>query len=772
MSKEFEPNFNKMTLSRDKLAAAETIVTAKPKRTVSRRRFVQTAGLGVIAGTLGSVLVACGDEPAPAPAATPVVGQPSAVIVPGLPAPTADSSGTAPVAATARPVQTAPAPTVVAPSNPLETATLFLKAWEQKRYPDMYGLLSTNAKNLITQAKFVERYTNITDEATIVSIQAQVSPDNKPPGSTQTSYEVAFKASFKTARVGDFSQDNKLPLQLEGGMWRVDWSPACFFKELDNTTYLVRMITLSPERGEIVARGGALTAQATLYEVFVVPGQIDNEEKLLEQMSQLLKLDKEKIKNLYKDGQPTWRMPIKNLPASTPPDTITALKGIEGVGVDDGKQRSYPQGPLTAHVSGYMNNITAEDLKTLAVKGYEVDDVIGRTGVEAWGEEILAGGKAGKLTIIRRDGGRVATLAEKPITPSANLVLNLDLNIQKQAEAALGQRQGSIVVLDPNNGAVLALADFPSYDPNLFISGITESQFKALNDDPRRPFQNRAVNGLFPVGSTFKVVTTAAALEKAGVNMQTRFTCTGRWTGLGAQSPKECYLKTGHGSISLYEGLVASCDIVYYELGKKLDEVDQEILPAVAKGFGFGASPGMVGLYDSAGQVPDPKWKLEKLKDGWARGDAVNLAIGQGYLQATPLQLALAYAAIANGGDIFVPRLVEKAESSDPAGNKTFPPQVKSKLPVSEANLAEIRKALVGVAQNGTAAQAFAGSKIRIAGKTGTAESGLEQPHAWFACYAPADKPKYVVVVCLENQGFGNALAAPTARKLIDGLPF
>ncbi len=172
--------------------------------------------------------------------------------------------------------------------------------------------------------------------------------------------------------------------------------------------------------------------------------------------------------------------------------------------------------------------------------------------------------------------------------------------------------------------------------------------------------------------------------------------------------------------------------------------------------------------------MPDPRWKQEKIKEPWVRGDAVNLAIGQGYMLASPLQLAIAYSAFANGGNIMVPRLVEKADSTAPELTKTFLPQVKGKVPVSPVNLNEIRRALLNVTRPplGTARNAFANSKVSVAGKTGTAESGVEQPHAWFACYAPADNPKYVVVVSLENQGFGNELAAPTARKVIDSLPF
>jgi penicillin-binding protein 2 len=319
----------------------------------------------------------------------------------------------------------------------------------------------------------------------------------------------------------------------------------------------------------------------------------------------------------------------------------------------------------------------------------------------------------------------------------------------------------------------LALASFPRYNPNDFIIGMTTAQFNALNNDPRRPFQNRAVNGVLPIGSTFKVITTAAALERIGMKMDTRFTCTGRWTGLGEQGAKDCYIKTGHGSITLYEGLVQSCDFVYYEIGKRLDELDPNLLPAVSKGFGLGSSTGINGIFDSPGQIPDPAWKKAKLNDVWVRGDAVNLGIGQGYMLATPLQVALMYAGIANGGAIPELRLVSKIDGGNP---QTFEPKVRQTIPLSPGNMAQMRNALKDVTGGGsgmgTARGAFGGSRVKVAGKTGTAESGREEPHAWFAGYAPADNPKYVVVVVLENGGFGSDKAAPLARQVIDRLEF
>ena len=726
---------------------------------------MRIAGLGVASVGLGGVLAACGDDPTAAPNLT----------TSGL-----STTGTGVVNPTTNPVSRssggvattkAASTTAVAVSGlkPDEVATNFLKTWENGNYDGMYDLLSASAVNFIAREKFVTRYKNIADEATLSALQTKITSLPALSNGNQP-YEIPFTANFKTARAGEFSQKNTLSLVNENKSWLVDWRPANIFTGL-NSVNLVRMFPANPPRGDILDRNNQPLAHAGVqYAVFVVPGKIANEDQLLNTLSQSLTMDKTKIKDLYKSGQPDWRMDIKRLPGNTPQTTLDTLLALAGVGVDQEEVRAYPNAASAAHVVGYVNGVNQDDLATLAAKGYREEDVIGRTGVEAWGEDILAGAKGGKLTIIQPDGTVVEKMSEKAVVAGNKVTLNLDLKIQQMAEKILADKVGSIIVMNPADGAVLALASFPSFDPNLFVQGLTTEQFKALNDDPRHPFQPRPYGGLLPVGSTFKVITMSAALERLGIKSDTMFTCTGHWTGLGEQFAKDCYVKTGHGNISLYQGLVQSCDVVFYELGKRLDEADSNLLPAIAKGFGLGSSTGLVGLKDAPGQVPDAQWKKDKIGQPWVRGDAVNLGIGQGYLLATPLQMAAAYAGIANGGPIPVPRLA--ARSDGPTKPQIFAPAVKQSLPVSPANLAIVRSALQDVVISGTGRQAFAGSRVKVAGKTGTAESGKETPHAWFCCYAPADKPKYVVVIALEEGGYGNEKAAPLARQLIDQLPF
>jgi penicillin-binding protein 2 len=729
------------------------------RKVISRRNFMRLTGLSLLC-TAGTVIAACGEEPNPTRIDfyTVTPARPGTTSAPG----SASATSSVPVTGTAGTGTTQPS------IKAEDVALNFLKAWEESRYQDMYGYLSTSAKGAIDQEKFMTRYGNIAEEATLSRVLTRLG-NSRPPTYFGYPYEIDFTADFSTARAGDFSQQNTLYLVEENGRWRVDWRPTNIFSGLVSPN-LVRMVPINPERGNILDnKNQPLAKQSVNYVVYVVPGRIENEEQLLTTLSQNLQMDKNRIKDLYKNGQPTWRMDIKRLPGDTSQVVLSTLVSAKGVGIAEETGRFYPAATRAAHLVGYTGAIPAEELKKLAAKGYREDDVIGRTGVEAWAEDTLAGIKGGRLTIIKQDGSLVQKLSEKNSTPAGNVVLNLDMDVQKIAEEILGNRVGSIVVMEPGDGAVRALASFPRYDPNAFAMGISAADFKALNDDPRRPFQNRPVNGLLPPGSTFKVITMAAALERIGMKMDTRFTCTGRWTGLGEQNARDCYVKTGHGSITLYQGLVSSCDYVFYEVSKILDETDPILLPAVTKGFGLGASTGLTGLFDSPGQVPDGQWKREKLNQPWVRGDAVNLGIGQGYLLVTPLQMATLYSAIANGGQIPVPRLAAKIEGG-PAP-KVFAPATKGTLPVSPTNLDIIKRALADVCLTGTAASSFASYRARAAGKTGTAESGKPDPHAWFCCYAPVSNPKYTVVVVLEEGGFGAEKAVPLARQLLDRLP-
>jgi penicillin-binding protein 2 len=316
---------------------------------------------------------------------------------------------------------------------------------------------------------------------------------------------------------------------------------------------------------------------------------------------------------------------------------------------------------------------------------------------------------------------------------------------------------------------VLALATYPAFDPNLFPTGISEAQWQSLQADSRRPLVNRATQGTYPPGSVFKVVTMGCGMEAGGLGATSSFLCQGTWTGLGLDWAKTCWLRSGHGNVPLARALTVSCDITFYQVGLLLNGVDQELLPSYAERFGLGTRTG-IEVEEEPGLVPDPAWKLETKGEGWAPGDTVNLAIGQGELQVTPLQIAAMLAAVGNGGTLYRPQVVEMI-ASDPAHPEwTFGPVAVAQLPVGAEDLAVIQDSLYKVtsASYGTAYQAFEGLALPVAGKTGTAESGQALPHAWFAGYAPAENPEIAIAVVVEHVGEGSTYAAPLFRKVVE----
>ncbi|HXI15345.1 MAG TPA: penicillin-binding transpeptidase domain-containing protein [Chloroflexota bacterium] len=438
-------------------------------------------------------------------------------------------------------------------------------------------------------------------------------------------------------------------------------------------------------------------------------------------------------------------------------------------GGETGGARTYPQGQLAGPLVGYTGQVTAEDLPALAKRGYLGGDTLGRAGVEASADALLVGQRGGRLTVIHPTGEVAATLATIPSRSGESVLLSLDLDLQRQAEALLGNRVGSIIVIDPAGGGIRAMASFPRYDPNAFTSGQGAG---AILSDPGQPVLNRPVQGVYSPGSTFKVLTMAAGLESGLFRPDSEFSCSGRWTGLPGLT-MACWNPAGHGRVNLLSGLTQSCNIVFYEIGKRLDEHNADFFPDLVRRSGLGTAPGALPGAEAAGTVPSPAWKRETVKEPWVRGDAVNMAIGQGRLLVSPLQMASVYAAIAAGGRVSAPRLVERAVL--PGGNvdRPVPHDRELVLPWSGDTLAQIRTGLKDVvgAPHGTAAFVFQGSPLAgiTAGKTGTAESGAGRPsHAWFACFAPFDAPRAVVLVMLEHGGEGSRDAAPVARRMLE----
>ena len=667
-----------------------------------------------------------------------------------------------------------PAPTPT-PSPPSAVAERFLDAWSEARYADMYRVLASSAQSEYAEDYFVGRYQAIAEEAKFNSVSAALSGSaDVGPQSEGSAISLPFESRIRTALVGEIVEQNSLPLALEGGQWRVEWTPSLIFKDLTGEN-LIRLYPLETRRGKISDRDGRpLAAQAFMVVIGVVPGEIEDEPAMLNVLSQVVERDSEEIQVAYAEAEPGWFVPVGEARWQDEQEIKNRLSTFinRGVLLKRRPIRWYPEGPHTAHVVGYVTRITAEQLEELEAKGYSEDDYIGQTGVEVWAEEILAGRRGGKLAIVTPKGEVVKVIAERDAEPGRDIELTLDLEIQKAAEEMLGERPGSITILNPRDNSVLALASYPRFDPNKFVTGFTDEEWKRLVEDERHPFLARPTNGGYPTGSIFKVVTMSAGMEVGGFEPSSQFECHGYWGSVGQGQVWGDWRPEGHGELDLRQGLVESCNIVFYDIAAELDKQNPSILPEMARNFGFGASTGIIGLFDSPGVVPDDEWKQAYVDEPWYRGDSVNLGIGQGYLLATPLQVANAYSALAINGELRTPVLIRRITQPETKESQTLTATFIRRLNVTDTTLATIRAAMINVAGDvtGTANYAFNGFHIETAAKTGSAESSGPESHAWFAGYAPAMDPRYAVVVMVEASGTGSETAAPVGRQAFEYL--
>lgn len=680
---------------------------------------------------------------------------------PSLPPPAVDETPTP-----------APNPTAT-PPDPGQLGTArgvaqtYAEMWSSKSYDQMYELISSDAQSRISEDEFVARYEAIAIEAGIVEVEAMIDDGN------DDDIVYPMHVVIESSRIGEFTDDMQLSVVQEDNEFRIDWSPNLIFSGLGDG--YVRWTSEIPQRGRILDRKGRpLAHQGLISRVGVIPGQITDEAALLRDLSDLLDMPEDQIKRRYEGGEATWFMPVKDLPDNLEDEFVNRIADIEGAVLQKWPSRVYPAGEAAAHVVGYMSEITAEELPDLSQRGYEPGDKIGRSGVESYAEQWLAGTRGGELKLINRDGSTIRILGSVEVEPAMDVVLTLDLDLQRSAHEALAEdnRKGSAVVMDPNTGEILAMASFPTYDPNNFVLGITDEEWARLSDPEQQPLINRATIVGYPIGSTFKLVTASAGMVHFGYDANSWFNCTGSFSLPGSNQSWADWVPGGQGEMNLHTAIVRSCNTIFYEMGANLDIENENWLPDMTRAFGFGERSGIVELYDIPGVVPDPQWKSQVIGDFWARGDAVNLAIGQGYFLATPLQLSKAYAAVANGGTLWRPYLVMDVVRLDGSVVHSTEPEEMGQLPLTDQQIEVLQDGMHDVvhAGNGTATQAFAGIDYTVSGKTGTAETGREgeDAHGWFGAFTPSDSPRITIVTMIENGVTGSGSAAPLARVIID----
>ncbi len=656
-----------------------------------------------------------------------------------------------------------PTPTPTALPFPDVVIADYLSAWEALDFAAMFALLTPESQTRVPASEFQTVHQQVFEQTTAQSIDLE-------KGNIQIQADRAllnFSATWHTALFGEMKTEHQMTLRFVSAGWRVLWEPMVLLPQLGYGVTLTLLEEKFP-RGEILdAQDRLLATNGSAIRVGVVPQNIVDRASLISILSPIVGLDAATINAKIDSARPDWFVPLGEIY----PDTAAELAiQLETPGIEARKHpaRQYPFGENAAHLIGYLGGITAENLNAFKKRGYKGDEIIGKTGLENWGEPFLAGKRGGRLVTIAPDGDELEEIAKAIPHPGGNIYLSLDIELQARAEQILGARRGSIIVMQPN-GFIKAMASYPRFNPQDFATGANTTTWSSLLNNPDSPLINRPTLGIYPPASIFKIISMAAAMEKLDWSPQKTFNCTGTWYGLGENFPKKCWLKTGHGNISLQDGLTQSCDVVFYEVGKALYEADPNFLPDMARTFGLGQPTGISGVDEFAGVVPDDAWKKATYGEAFYVGDGVNMAIGQGFVLATPLQIAQMMATLANDKTHFRPQIVRQLSARD-SGDQFFEAEAMEALPITDWTLASIQAGLYGVAQGrrGTAREAFDGASFSVVGKTGTAETGIDEPHAWFAGYAPADNPQVVIVVMLENAGEGSEMAAPLFRLMAE----
>lgn len=543
-----------------------------------------------------------------------------------------------------------------------------------------------------------------------------------------------------------------------------------------------KIVFIQPPRGKILdSRGRLLAGVKPGFDVCIVQNEVKNLEETLQRLSSLIKINESEIRPrlVAARNQPDY-LPvpiIRNADWETVSKVEAHAFELPGITVETRPGREYPYGPVAPHLIGYLGEISKKELETDRFPHAFAGDMVGKRGIEARYETFLAGEKGRKILEITAKKQLKKVLSEtKPIT-GKDIYLTIDLDLQQAAEDALKGTSGAAVAIEPSTGRILAMASSPIFDPALFASHISRKEWKILNDPLMRPLFDKAMQGEYPPGSTFKIVMAGAALQEHVVGINDTFYCNGKFK-LGRRTFR-CWDWRGHGKTNIVKAIVESCDVYFYNVGLKLgiDKISQ-----YAGMFGLGKRTGIDLPGERPGLIPSRAWKLKHRKEPWQKGETLNTSIGQGYVLATPLQMAHMTAAVANKGIIYRPVFLQKVTETSGRIITEFQPEKQGNLPVSRRNLEIIKKGLEGVVadRHGTARRCRIPG-LTVAGKTGTAQVFRQsrrrqsekmewkyQDHAWFVAYAPADKPAIAVAVLIEHGGHGGSAAAPVAKKIFE----
>jgi len=556
----------------------------------------------------------------------------------------------------------------------------------------------------------------------------------------------------------------------------------------------ISVIPLVPNRGLIMDRSGAVLARnESQYTLEISLQKVANAEATINALATVIDIqqrDRNRFRKLRTEIKGADSLPIRTRLTDDEVARFAANSyRFPGVEIKARLFRFYPMGEVASHVLGYIGRISDKDVERLEADGvaanYKGSDFIGKSGVEASYERELHGTTGSARVEIDAGGRGIRTLESTPPVSGNNLALTLDIKLQEVAEAAFGKFRGALVAIEPATGGILALVSKPGYDPNLFVDGIDAAAWEALNNDPDKPLNNRAVTGAYPPGSTFKPFMALMALHLGKRSPEYTISDPGFFALPGVAHRYRDWKVGGHGAVNLHRSIVISCDTYYYGVAAETD-IDQ--LHAFLSQLGFGQPTGIDIDGEKPGLLPSREWKRKRFKrpdeQRWYQGDSVSVGIGQGYNLATPLQLAFATSIVANDGVVYRPHLVRHVTDAKTGENRAVEPRPIRTVDLNPKWVKLVKAAMVDVTKpGGTAARAGLNAAYTFAGKTGTAQviamkqdtkydekkvAERHRDHSLFIAFAPADAPKIALGILVENGGHGSATAAPIARVVLD----
>lgn len=546
----------------------------------------------------------------------------------------------------------------------------------------------------------------------------------------------------------------------------------------------VRVQKIGAPRGYILDRDGqVLVANRPYFNVTWIREDAPNPEEVLKKTAKILDVDINELLDRIREGSSYPKYLPVRLKEDIDWKSLVYIENhqydLPGIRIEVLPSRDYVRGNLASHIIGYLGHINKKELEKLQHENYEANDQLGKIGLEKLYEQYLRGEKGHRFVEIDAQGFEQQELRLQEPLPGNDIKLTLDLDLQQVAEDSLAEKAGAVVAMDVRDGQVLVLASSPPLQLEEFVGGISTKAWKSMQENPLKPFMNKTIQGAYPPGSTYKIVTAMAALTENIVTSDTVIYCTGSMHLHGRKY--NCWKRRGHGPVNLKKALAESCDVYFYQVGLKLG-VDK--LAVYAKSLGLGAKTGVGLEHEHRGLVPTAEWKKRKKKEIWQEGETMSVSIGQGFNLTTPMQVCQMTATLANGGTRYRPQVIKEVKGASGEVVQEFVPKDLGKALGSKSSYGLIRAGLVSAVndKHGTGGRAKL-EDIVVGGKTGTAqvvrvakyrnipEKDIPykwRDHAWFTCYAPADSPEIAVTVLVEHGLHGSSGAAPVAKKVLD----